>query len=91
MLVKQFRVALQNYMYEAPAGMLDEDGDFVGVAAKEIEEETGIKISGEKLEDLGEVVPSIGACDEHIGLYLCEMEVKQKELEELMKKVHGEG
>ena len=34
LLVKQFRVALQNYMFEAPAGMLDEEGDFTGVAAK---------------------------------------------------------
>jgi 8-oxo-dGTP pyrophosphatase MutT (NUDIX family) len=29
-------------MLEAPAGMIDESGNFVGVAAKEMEEETGL-------------------------------------------------
>lgn len=45
-----------------PAGMIDESGDFVGVAAKEIEEETGIKIKGEDLKPLGSFYPSPGAC-----------------------------
>lgn len=44
LLVEQYRVPIQQTMLEAPAGMIDESGDFVGVAAKEIEEETGIKI-----------------------------------------------
>jgi 8-oxo-dGTP pyrophosphatase MutT (NUDIX family) len=44
LLVRQYRVPLQRYILESPAGMLDEEGDFSGVAAKEIEEETGFKI-----------------------------------------------
>ena len=36
LLVKQYRVPLQEYTHEAPAGMMDEEGDFIGVAAKEI-------------------------------------------------------
>ena len=38
LLVEQYRVPTQQTMIEAPAGMIDESGDFVGVAAKEIQE-----------------------------------------------------
>ena len=44
-IVEQYRVPAQSVLIEAPAGMLDEDGDFVSKAAQEIEEETGIKIN----------------------------------------------
>ena len=37
---------------ELPAGMLDDSGTFSGGAAKEIEEETGLKIPAEDLIDL---------------------------------------
>lgn len=36
LVVEQYRPAVQQTMLEAPAGMIDESGDFVGVAAKEI-------------------------------------------------------
>lgn len=39
-------------LLELPAGMLDDSGSFVGVAAKELEEETGIKIEAADLVDL---------------------------------------
>lgn len=41
---------------EIPAGMLDGSGNFSGVAAKELEEETGIKITDDKLVDMTEMV-----------------------------------
>lgn len=37
---------------ELPAGMLDDSGSFAGGAAKEIEEETGLKVKQEDLLDL---------------------------------------
>lgn len=37
---------------ELPAGMLDDSGSFAGGAAKEIEEETGLKVQQEDLVDL---------------------------------------
>ena len=37
LLVEQFRTAVQETLLEAPTGMLDESGDFVGTAALEIE------------------------------------------------------
>lgn len=39
-------------MVELPAGMIDDSGTFSGAAAKEIEEECGIKIPADKLIDL---------------------------------------
>ena len=36
LLVEQYRVPIQQTLLEVPAGMIDESGDFVGVAAKEI-------------------------------------------------------
>ena len=37
---------------EIPAGMLDDSGSFSGGAAKEIEEETGLKVKAEDLLDM---------------------------------------
>lgn len=37
---------------QIPAGMLDGDGNFKGVAAKEMEEETGLKMTMSELIDL---------------------------------------
>lgn len=37
---------------EIPAGMLDDSGSFAGGAAKEIEEETGLKVKDDELLDM---------------------------------------
>jgi ADP-sugar diphosphatase len=39
-------------LLELPAGMLDDSGAFAGVAAKELAEETGIRLGAEDLKDL---------------------------------------
>ena len=44
LLVEQYRVPIQSTLLQAPAGMIDESGDFVGVAAAEIAQETSITI-----------------------------------------------
>ena len=50
---RQARVPIgkQNFL-ELPAGMLDDSGDFVGIAAKELEEETGIRLKTTDLTDM---------------------------------------
>jgi len=50
---RQARVPIgkMNFL-ELPAGMLDDSGDFVGVAAKELEEETGIRLTATDLIDM---------------------------------------
>ena len=50
---------------ELPAGMLDDSGTFSGGAAKEIEQETGLKIPAEDLIDLTELaLPKSSSDDE---------------------------
>lgn len=48
---------------------MDENENFSGVAAKEIEEECGIKIKQEEMTYLQDVLISPGGCDEIIHLF----------------------
>jgi len=81
-----------------PAGMLDGNGNFAGVAAKELQEETGIIISDQKLVDLISLTygnkylgmyPSVGGSDEFIRLYLYRETVPPHVLTELEGKCTG--
>eukprot|EP00427_Karlodinium_veneficum_P002619 CAMPEP_0169165436 /NCGR_PEP_ID=MMETSP1015-20121227/59415_1 /TAXON_ID=342587 /ORGANISM="Karlodinium micrum, Strain CCMP2283" /LENGTH=316 /DNA_ID=CAMNT_0009238035 /DNA_START=20 /DNA_END=971 /DNA_ORIENTATION=- len=57
LMVKQHRMPMaETFFPEIPAGMLDGDGNFSGVAAKELEEETGIVINSSELIDMTEMV-----------------------------------
>jgi len=93
-LTVQRRVPIADMTYEeVPAGMLDQSQDFKGVAAKELEEETGIKIHGKDLIDLtpdsNGIVPSAGGCDEMIKLYAFEQKVSNAKLDEFKGKLTG--
>jgi 8-oxo-dGTP pyrophosphatase MutT (NUDIX family) len=68
-------------LYEIPAGMLDGNGDFGYVAAKELREETGISINKDDPAfvdltammygaDSEGVYPSAGGCDEFMRIFL---------------------
>ncbi|KAK9721869.1 hypothetical protein K7432_003098 [Basidiobolus ranarum] len=84
---------------ELPAGMLDDSGEFSGVASKELEEETGLTINEKELIDLIELTydsPDIqgaytspGVCDEFIRLFLCVKDIDQAKLDELHGKLTG--
>lgn len=98
LMVVQPRVATGCFDFvEIPAGMLDEAGQFATVgAAKELEQEAGIKIRPEDLFDLSEFAghanghfPSPGGCDETIRLFLYEKEVSEDELSALAGKCTG--
>ncbi|CAD8210035.1 unnamed protein product [Paramecium pentaurelia] len=88
-LTQQFRVPVGKYTIEAPAGMMDEQGDFGGVAAKEIKEETGISIQHNEMRYLQDMLVSPGGSDEVIHLFVVEKNMEQKQLDELCKKTHG--
>lgn len=90
LLVVQPRVAIGCSSYvEAVAGMMDENGNFIGVAAKEIKEETGLTIVESALIPLGGIYPSPGGCDEYIKLYAYEYHLSEEEFVELQGKATG--
>ena len=87
---KQPRFAIgSSCCLEIPAGMMDDENNFVGVAAKELAKETGIKITGEKLCPLGEMHPSPGGCDDKILLFSYDRNVSPEELASFQGKCTG--
>lgn len=98
-LVRQPRVAVGKMsLPEIPAGMLDGDGNFGGVAAKELKEETGIKINEKDLIDMTSLAfkdaypgmyPSCGATDEFNRLFLYRANVTADELKSMQGKMTG--
>ncbi len=83
---------------EIPAGMLDGDGNFSGVAAKEIKEETGFVIDPTKLIDLTElayegawrgVFSSVGGSDEYLRLFAIHEDIEPEDLKKLKGKLTG--
>ena len=98
-LTQQPRFPIGNFSFpEIPAGMLDGDGNFSGVAAKELEEELEITINQEDLFDLtGQVYgdrypgvyPSAGGCDEFLRLFLYRKTISKPELLKLQGKCTG--
>ena len=98
---RQPRLAVGAHFLELPAGMIDDAGSFVGVAAKELKEETGIEIGIHELVDLTGLAyegapapargmyPSVGACDEFLRLFFFEREVDAEYLADLHGKLTG--
>ena len=100
-LTVQPRIAVGKFAFpEIPAGMMDDKDNFFGVAAKELEEEAGIKINEKQMVNLTEftyrptpytnVYPSAGGCDESMGLFACELAVSGPYIEWLSGKCTGQ-
>lgn len=71
MMVRQFRYPPRRTFLEVPAGKIDKsDEDPEGVAARELEEETGWRAS--RFAKLGALYPCIGYSNEIIHFYLAE-------------------
>ncbi|XP_062074156.1 nudix hydrolase 14, chloroplastic [Humulus lupulus] len=98
-LTEQVRVPIGRLVLELPAGMLDDDeGDIVGTAVREVEEETGIKLSVEDMIDLTafldpstgrSVIPSPGGCDEGLSMFLYRGQVDKGVIAQLEGKETG--
>lgn len=103
LLTVQPRIAAGDLQFvELPAGMVD-DGTFGGAAAKEIEEELGMKIHEDELVNMSELAipekeegfcpramfPSAGGCDEFIPIFLHERRVPRHQLKEWTGKLTG--
>lgn len=104
-LTEQSRVPACSLRFvEISAGMMDAENNFKGVAAREIEEETGLKIPESELINMIELAldgsndpenlvkamyPSPGGCDEHISLFLWEKVMDGVHIEALKGKITG--
>lgn len=68
-LVRQHRVAIDEFTWEIPAGKLDYTGeDPLGCAMRELEEETGLR--AQNWRKMGHVVTTPGFCTEKISIFL---------------------
>ena len=66
--VRQYRHSAGTDVLEIPAGIADEGESLLECAARELEEETGLKAG--KMEFMFKFYTSIGFCDEEVSLYL---------------------
>ncbi len=69
-LIRQFRHAADGYIWEVPAGRLDEGEAPETCAERELEEETGMR--ARRLERLTTIYTTPGFTDERIHLFLAE-------------------
>jgi ADP-ribose pyrophosphatase len=67
-LIKQYRHAVGEFVWEIPAGTLEPEEAPVACARRELVEETGYKAA--KFEKLTEILPAPGYTDEHIHIFL---------------------
>ncbi|HNR29467.1 MAG TPA: CPBP family glutamic-type intramembrane protease [Candidatus Hydrogenedentes bacterium] len=67
-LVRQYRIAVEKYVLEAPAGKLEGEEDPETRARLELEEETGLRAGC--LVPVSFAYASVGYCNERIHLYL---------------------
>ncbi len=67
-LIRQYRHAVGDFMWEIPAGTLDSEEGHLTCAGRELEEETGYR--ADRMRKIGEIVPVPGYSDERIHVYL---------------------
>jgi len=84
-LVNQYKIPTGGRVFEAPAGMMDEDNNMTGTMIKEIKEEIDLDIKNPK--KLGEFWPSQGGCDEKLGVFYVVVEKTKAEIEAMQGKL----
>lgn len=71
-VIRQFRIPINNYVYELPAGLIDSGEDFETTVKRELKEETGldlVEIDFKKTKE--KVYISTGMTDESVALVYC--------------------
>ncbi len=69
-LIKQYRHALSDFIWEIPAGTRDANEDPLACAKRELTEETGY--IGHRWHKLGDITPVPGYSDERVHLFLAD-------------------
>ena len=82
-LIKQFRPAINDYIYEFPAGLIDEGEDAIKAATRELFEETGL-LASECEYLIKPSYTSVGMSDEAVAVVKMKVhgEVSTENLEE---------
>jgi len=70
LLIRQFRHAADDFIWEVPAGRLDPGESPEGCARRELEEETGMR--ADRVEQLTTIYTTPGFTDERIHLFLAQ-------------------
>lgn len=79
-LVRQYRHAIGDYLWEIPAGTLNPKEEPLECAKRELVEEIGY--SARRWEKLGEIVPVPGYSDERIHIFLAlELDLAEQKLD----------
>ncbi|MEF9992274.1 MAG: NUDIX hydrolase [Romboutsia sp.] len=84
-LIKQFRVPINDYIYELPAGLVDGDEDVKKTVERELKEETGLRILDiNKTNSSDKLYLSPGMTDESVAFVycVCDGELSKEFLEE---------
>jgi ADP-ribose pyrophosphatase len=68
-LIRQYRYVIDRWIWELPAGSLEEGESPLRAARRECVEEIGLRPA--VVERLGEYVPTPGFCDERMVFYRC--------------------
>lgn len=91
LMIRQRRIGNGQLSLEFPAGMLDNEPDARVVAIRELEEETGLRISPAELFPLydGMLYSSAGACDEAIYFFCCIKELDDDSFRSFLGKTGG--
>lgn len=70
--IKQFRMPINNYVYELPAGLIDNNDDIISTVKRELKEETGLDLEEVIENKIGQkLYLSPGMTDESVSLVYC--------------------
>ena len=84
-IIKQFRIPLNDYVYELPAGLVDDNENMEDTATRELKEETGFELTEINHEkSRKKVYASAGMTDESVAMIYCKCqgEITDKFLED---------
>lgn len=84
-IIKQFRIPLNDYVYELPAGLIDPGEDASSTIGRELMEETGLKLVEVLInKGIDKVYVSAGMTDESLAMVYCtcDGEISDEHLED---------